>query len=166
MAKSIAEGPKAYHMSALNDFWNIFVLPSLEDWERHPTCIRRATIALCELDNLTEHFLQHQSPGTTRPQVAAAREELGRVHSYLALARDIHDTHKHGALTRKTATISKAQRPSVKHSGGALLNVSPLNSFAFNEPPAAVLIIIDDGGHSHDLTSIIKQCRDHWKREL
>src|SRR5215212_3450971 len=84
-----------------------FVLPAITEWRSDPLSVRRATIAICELDNLAEHLVQFKSPNISRDDLRKERDRIGASFKHLALCRDIHDTHKHGRLTRKTAMITR-----------------------------------------------------------
>jgi hypothetical protein len=95
------------HTTDPNAFFAEYVLPAIADWKRQPTSIRLATLALCELDNLCEHWLRHEAP-LTQQEVTLKRNELGKDKLFIAIARDIHDTHKHGGLNRITALIKSA----------------------------------------------------------
>jgi hypothetical protein len=39
------------------EFFDTFVLPAIEEWQLDHKNLRRAVIALCELDNLAEHVI-------------------------------------------------------------------------------------------------------------
>jgi hypothetical protein len=77
--------------------------------------ITAPTDALCQIDNLAEHAANHlaQNPGKYRDQLRQREPMLG-------IARDVHDTHKHGRLTRSNAEIKQGQRAEIVSRGGAI----------------------------------------------
>ena len=138
-------------------FWDQYVQPAIVDWCHYESDVRRATVALCELDNFAEHMLLFLDPSLAgRGMISGARDSLCARVPALGIARDIHETHKHGRLSRKTATI--VAPPDVEEvwdffpPGGDL--------------PSTELWIKDDAGSRHELSAIIWQCRDYWQAEL
>lgn len=138
-------------------FWDQFVLPAIIDWFHCEGDARRATIALCELDNFAEHMLLFLDPSlASRGMMGRARDRLCAHVAALSIARDIHDTHKHGRLSRKTAAI--VTPPVVEN----VWNPFP----PLGDLPSTELWIKDDAGKRHELSGIIWQCRDYWRAEL
>ena len=145
-------------------FFTEYVLPAIEDWKHQPTSIRLATLALCELDNLSEHWLRHEhglryGEPLMKQQVAPKRDELCRDHLFLALARDVHDTHKHGCLNRPNALIKQGQKATVGDGGAS-------GELAYGEAPGENLEIKTDEGATYDVSAVISDCRSFFGRAL
>ncbi len=126
------------------EFFETYVAPAIAEWRANPSSIRLATLALCELDNLAEHVIIHTNPRVRKGEVTQERDKLAGAKPELGLARDIHDTHKHGPLARKSASITKGQRPwSIP--GGRLEVMSP--RFGTTTINPSELVISDEQLH-------------------
>jgi hypothetical protein len=99
-------------------FFDQYVMPCVTDWELDPLNIRKALIAISQIDILADHVIIHQHPGFTRAQLANVRKATEQNSPIRLLVRDVHDTHKHGPLQRATATITTGERPKLERSGG------------------------------------------------
>lgn len=141
-------------------FFLDFVEPTVADWMAQPLGARHAIIALCEIDNLAEHFIQHTQPSLTK--VAHARDALGAMMHDLAIARDVHDTHKHGLLSRKSATITQGQKPKPGRRDGAFSEGFSAG-FQIGEP--ALVVIADDHAH-HYVDDVIQNAVTYWRAEI
>lgn len=138
-------------------FWDQFVEPAIMDWFHHEGDVRRATIALCELDNFAEHMILFKTPSLASSKgVGRERDMLRGLVPELGIARDIHDTHKHGRLSRPSATITSS--PNVD----AVWNLFP----PLGDMESIELWITDDSGRRHELRQVIWKCRDYWRGEL
>src|SRR6478752_3164028 len=97
------------------EFMKDYVLPAMSECNnaRREHTARKMTVAFCELDNLAEHFILHTSHGLASALVGQERTKLGEAHPIVALARDIHDTHKHGKLKARkfVRVVSQGQKP-------------------------------------------------------
>src|SRR5262245_32156505 len=125
------------------DFWRDYVLPAIRDWENAPLNVRKATIALCELDNLTEHFIRHQKPELDKREVTAERDRLATIKQALGIARDVHDTHKHGELSRRSAQITRGQKPRVVGWGGAI-GAAPISAVPIGGSSEELVLVFDE----------------------
>jgi hypothetical protein len=146
------------------DFFNVFVSPALKVWRAEPLDIRLATNVLCELDILAEHFLQFTNPNITREQISKDRDALGASYALLAVARDVHDTHKHGRLSRRTALIRSGQRPTMVHKPG-YFRPGWYREGWYNTGKTA-LQVVQDNGVVHDVSDVIEAIVKYWEQEL
>jgi hypothetical protein len=133
--------------------------------------VRLAMLAICELDNLLERCIQQASLNLSAPQLKAKvseeRNRLGIKFPFLGVARDVHDTHKHGQLHRPSAKVSQAQKPTtVCHGGSGLLGFGSIGEGSLGEGPSEYLVIVADDGRTHELGSVIAQCEEHLKAEV
>src|SRR6478672_8352247 len=92
-------------------FLDQYVMPCVRDWQLDPLNVRKAVIAISQIDILADHVIIHQHPGFTRGQLANVRKATEQNTRIRLLVRDVHDTHKHGPLQRATATITTSERP-------------------------------------------------------
>jgi len=137
-------------------FWDQFVEPAIVDWCHYEGDVRRATIVICELDNFAEHMLLFLNPALSgRGMMGGARKELCDRVPMLGIVRDIHDTHKHGRLSRKATIVAP---PDVEKMWDLF---PPLGSL-----PSTELWIKDAAGKRYELSAIIWECRDYWRAEL
>jgi hypothetical protein len=120
-------------------FFDQYVMPCVTDWELDPLNIRKAVIAISQIDILADHVIIHQHPGFTRGQVANVRKATEQNTPIRLLVRDVHDTHKHGPLQRPTATITTGER---------------------------VLEIVQDDGTKHLVENVITDALTYWEGEL
>jgi hypothetical protein len=91
-----------------------FVLPCVKCWQLDPLNVRKAVIAISQIDILADHVIIHQHPSFTRGQLANVRKATEQNSPIRLLVRDVHDTHKHGPLQRATATITTGERPKLE----------------------------------------------------
>jgi hypothetical protein len=145
-------------------FLDQFVLPCVECWERDPLNVRKAVIAISQIDILADHVIIHQHSGFTRDQVTKLRKATEQNSPIRLLVRDVHDTHKHGPLQRATATITTGERPRLGRRGGAFqANAFQNNVFQVGTP---VLEIVQDDGTKHFVENVITDALTYWEEEL
>ena len=145
-------------------FLDQFVLPCVKCWERDPLNVRKAVIAISQIDILADQLILHQHPDFTRDQVTKLRKEMEQNSPIRLLVRDVHDTHKHGPLQRATATITTGERPKLVRSGGVFQpNVFQNNAFQVGTP---VLEIVQDDGTKHLVENVITDALTYWEGEL
>jgi hypothetical protein len=117
-------------------FFDQYVLPCVTDWELDPLNVRKALIAISQIDILADHVIIHQHPGFTRGQIANVRKATEQNSPIRLLVRDVDDTHKHGPLQRPTAPITTNGR---------------------------VLEIVQDDGTKHLVENVITDALTYWR---
>ena len=132
-------------------FFDQYVLPCVRDWQLDPLNVRKAVIAISQIDILADHVIIHQHPGFTRGQLAKVRKATEQNTRIRLLVRDVHDTHKHGPLQRATATITTSERP--------------MQNYAF-QVGTPVLEIVQDDGTKHLVENVITDALTYWEGEL
>ena len=132
-------------------FFDQYVLPCVKDWQHDPLNIRKAVIAISQIDILADHVIIHQHPSFTRGQLANVRKATEQNTPIRLLVRDVHDTHKHGPLQRATATITTSERP--------------MQNYAF-QVGTPVLEIVQDDGTKHLVENVITDALTYWEGEL
>jgi integrase len=55
-------------------FLDQYVMPCVRDWQLDPLNVRKAVIAISQIDILADHVIIHQHPGFTRVQLANVRK--------------------------------------------------------------------------------------------
>jgi hypothetical protein len=128
-------------------FFDQYVMPCVADWQDDPLNIRKAVIAISQIDILADHVIIHQHPDFNRGQVANLRKATEQNTPIRLLVRDVHDTHKHGALERPNATISGERH----------------NALQVGTP---VLEIVQDDGTKHLVENVITDALTYWEGEL
>ncbi|MER9408177.1 hypothetical protein NKI36_29670 [Mesorhizobium caraganae] len=78
------------------------------------------------------------------------------------MARDVHDTHKHGALGRKTATITQGQKPKQSRRGGAFSEAFS-SGFQIGDP---ALVVVEDDQTLHYVDDLIERAVKYWRAEI
>lgn len=132
-------------------FFDQYVLPCVRDWQLDPLNVRKAVIAISQIDILADHVIIHQHPGFTRGQLANVRKATEQNTRIRLLVRDVHDTHKHGPLQRATATITTSERP--------------MQNYAF-QVGTPVLEVVQDDGTKHLVENVITDALTYWEGEL
>jgi hypothetical protein len=132
------------------EFFDQFVVPCVKDWEEDPLNLRKAVIAISQIDILADHVIIHQHPGFTRGQLANVRKAMEQNTRIRLLVRDVHDTHKHGPLEGATATITTGER-------------FQDNVFQVGIP---ALEIVQDDGTRHLVENVIADALTYWEGEL
>jgi hypothetical protein len=132
-------------------FFDQYVMPCVTDWELDPLNIRKAVIAISQIDILADHVIIHQHPGFSRVQLQNVRKATEQNTPIRLLVRDVHDTHKHGPLQRATATITTSERP--------------MQNYAF-QVGTPVLEIVQDDGTKHLVENVITDALTYWEGEL
>jgi hypothetical protein len=138
-------------------FFDQYVMPCVTDWQLDPLNIRKAVIAISQIDILADHVIIHQHPGFNRGQLANVRKATEQNTPIRLLVRDVHDTHKHGPLEGATATITTGERPKLERRGGIF------NAFQVGTP---VLEIVQDDGTKHLVENVITDALTYWEGEL
>lgn len=145
----------------LRMFWLDFVVPALRDWRGGERNHRFASITLRELDAFAEHVLRFENPKSR--SIDSAREELRAIEPAIGIIRDLHDTHKHGVLNRRSAKISTLKKPYNQFIG-------PLGTAPFGSMPLGALTVLvrvrDDSGKSILIPDIIDRGYNYWRRYL
>ena len=144
-------------------FFDQYVLPCVTDWELDPLNIRKALIAISQIDILADHVIIHQHPDFTRVQVGNVRKATEQNTPIRLLIRDVHDTHKHGPLQRPTATITTGERPKLERRGEVFQPNVFQNLFQVGTP---VLEIVQDDGTKHLVENVITDALTYWEGEL
>ena len=158
------EVPKLWRMLNPRQFFDQFVVPCVKDWEEDPLNVRKAVIAISQIDILADHVIIHQHPGFTRGQLANVRKATELNTPIRLLVRDVHDTHKQGPLQRPTATITTGERPELERRGaGFRPNVFQNNVFQVGTP---VLEIVQDDRTKHLVENVITDALTYWEDEL
>ena len=145
-------------------FFDQYVMPCVTDWQLDPLNIRKAVIAISQIDILADHVIIHQHPGFNRGQIANVRKAVEQNTPIRLLVRDVHDTHKHGPLQRATATITTGERPKLERPGGVFQpSAFQNNVFQVGTP---VLEIVQDDGTKHRVENVITDALTYWEGEL
>ena len=148
-------------MSTPRDFYNTYVMPAKTDCEAEPGALHRAISALCHIDALAEEVWHAKlEVGSSS---AAYRDDLKVRRIELAYARDVHDIHKHGTLSRKTRVLPNGTRPEVVQVAVFQTNVFQPNVFQGGGP--SVVLILQDGNQISAL-AVIRTCVQWWDQEL
>jgi hypothetical protein len=145
-------------------FLEQFVLPCVKCWECDPLNVRKAVIAISQIDILADQVIIHQHPDFNRDQVTNLRKAAEQNSPIRLLVRDVHDTHKHGPLQRATATITTGERPKLVHSGGGF-EPNAFQNDAF-QVGTQVLEIVQDDGTKHLVENVITDALTYWEGEL
>jgi hypothetical protein len=144
-------------------FFDQYVLPCVRDWQLDPLNVRKAVIAISQIDILADHVIIHQHPGFTRGQLANVRKATEQNTPIRLLVRDVHDTHKHCPLQRPTATITTGERPKLERRGEVFQPNVFQNLFQVETP---VLEIVQDDGTKHLVENVITDALTYWEGEL
>ena len=144
-------------------FFDQYVMPCVTDWQLDPLNIRKAVIAISQIDILADHVIIHQHPGFTRVQLANVRKATEQNTPIRLLVRDVHDTHKHCPLQRPTATITTGERPKLERRGEVFQPNVFQNLFQVETP---VLEIVQDDGTKHLVENVITDALTYWEGEL
>ena len=131
-------------------FFDQFVVPCVKDWEEDPLNVRKAVIAISQIDILADNIIIHQHPDFNRGQIANVRKTTEQNTPIRLLVRDVHDTHKHGPVQGATATITTGER---------LQN----NVYQVGMP---VLEVVQDDGAKHLVENVITDALTYWEGEL
>jgi hypothetical protein len=147
-------------------FLDEFVIPAVEEWKLEPLSVRKAVIAISQIDILADQVVVHRNPGADGDQLRDLQSNARKAEKdpTLRLIRDVHDTHKHGPLGRDSATIKTGARPKKKQIGGAFqAGAFQPNAFQVGKP---ALVIVQDNGDEHLVEDVITRAMTHWEAEL
>jgi hypothetical protein len=144
------------------DFITEYVDPAIALWRQNQDVKHLAVHAITEIDVLAAVVALSIWPDEDRER--KFRDELGVREPALAVIRDAHDSHKHGALGRTTATAaSQGQRPESITKYGYFLNRMFLNS-----PPSRShhLAYVLNNGTEKPVSIMLDEGMEAWSREL
>lgn len=148
------------------DFITEYVDPAIALWRQNQDVQHLAVHAITEVDVLAAVVALSIWPerDQDRHRESEFRNELGDREPALAVIRDAHDSHKHGALGRKTATAaSQGQRPATKTKYAHFLNHMFLNS-----PPGRShhLVYVLNDGTEKPVSIMLDEGMEAWSREF
>jgi hypothetical protein len=150
------------------DFITEYVDPAIALWRQNQHVKHLAVHAITEVDVLAAivALWTRLAGRRTLPQREESefRNKLGAREPALALIRDAHDSHKHGALGRTTATAaSQGQRPKPIAKYGYFLNRMFLNG-----PPSRShhLAYVLNNGTEKPVSIMLDEAMEAWSREL
>lgn len=104
----------------------------------------------------------HRKPGATTPERTAERDRLALLEPILGVARDVHDTHKHGPLTRRSAQIIPGERARAK-----VLGFYGRGFFERHFLGGGVMLEVRlQDGTTHPVKMVLNTCLAFWDREL
>jgi len=150
-------------MSAVQEFLDRVVRPTVDDWLRNPLDERLAKQAANELNNLAERVFRHWPAGA--PDVYGAvtigeyrRKLVEHAASDFQLVWDIADAHKHVELHRPSRQVSRDDQttPGCLGFGEGGFGVG-----AFDGPELVVRL---DDGSRRALSGVISNVLAMWER--
>jgi hypothetical protein len=142
------------------------VLPTVGEWESAKLDVRKAIVALSQIDILHRalHHLAFEpdSDGRRAEAGGAVGTEPARGHppgdrNCAGRSR----TREHGLLARKGTRIKLGQRPEEASSGHLLF--APLGAVAIGGSISELAIVLDDGGQVW-VPGIVGNCMDFWEK--
>ena len=142
-------------------FLDQFVAPTVEEWRRDSLNVRKTVIAISQIDILMDQVVAHTSGligNELRNRQSDERSKM--TDPTICLIRDIHDTHKHGPLGRKSATIRTGEGPRkhyIRH---------PLFMLPIFRTPIPILVIVQDDGTTHFVGNVIDKAIGYWQVKL
>jgi hypothetical protein len=83
-------------------FFDQYVLPCVKDWQHDPLNIRKAVIAISQIDILADHVIIHQHPSFTRGQLANVRKATEQ-NTPILFSFEMCMTHTHTQAWPTTA---------------------------------------------------------------
>jgi hypothetical protein len=144
------------------DFITEYVDPAIALWRQNQHVKHLAVHAITEVDVLAAIVaLWTRRAGREESEF---RNKLGAREPALALIRDAHDSHKHGALGRPTATAaSQGQRPEPIAKYGYFLNRMFLNG-----PPSRShhLAYVLNNGTEKPVSIMLDEAMEAWLIQL
>ena len=144
------------------DFITEYVDPAITLWRQNQDVKHLAIHAITEIDVLAAVVALWICPEGIRE--GKFRDELGRREPALAVIRDAHDSHKHGALGRTTATAaSQGQRPEPITKYGYFLNHMFLNG---PRSRYSYLAYVLNDGTEKRVSIMLDEGMEAWSREL
>jgi hypothetical protein len=152
------------------DTFNTYVRPALQDCEAEPGALHRAVSALCHIDVLAEEVWRATKANQPRGGKRKYRRSLAHQCIELGYAWDIHDFHKHGALTEDRAPIlPNGRRPRViiVRRRPPMQVIQPgayIHVFQTGGTPTVMLELPD--GKPLRALEVIKRCVEWWDAEL
>jgi hypothetical protein len=145
-----------------------YVDPALALWRKDQNAKHLAAHTIAQIDVLAEIValwtLLAGRRTLGRDEARKFRDCLGVRQPALAIIRDAHDSHKHGALDRITArAISQGQRPEVATGYGIFLDVTPLDG---PPTPLIFLVLVLNDGTEKRVDTLLREAMEAWGREL
>ncbi|MBN9335288.1 hypothetical protein [Devosia sp.] len=141
-------------------FKQTFVDPSFHLWKANHLVVHLAVHAASQIDIMAEVVAKHQGQ-----PLGQYKKSLCSRRPALQVMCDIHDNHKHGAVTRyiELRTATKGQRPEE-----VLLRGHFFGKWNFGSPMTAyrALRFLADDGTSHDLSKLLIVAHSAWDDEL
>jgi hypothetical protein len=144
-------------------FFEQHVMPSYQEWLRHPSDKRLAKSAVQEVNNLAAHVFLYWKERDPSEVYGAVREgdyrkELAaRECADFALARDVAEAHKHAELTRTPRLVTRYDQTAAPGWGRGSYGKGPYGG---------QLVVTLDDGTDRPLTEIMKNVIDMWERLL
>jgi hypothetical protein len=136
-----------------------YVDPAIALWRKTPDVKHLAVHAITQVDVLAEMVALW-----TSQNVRQFRDDLGAREPALKIIRDAHNSHKHGALDRKTAVAaSQGQRPETLTGYGYFAD-----HWFLNDLPTRYnyLAFVQDDGTEKPVSIMLDEAMEAWKREL
>ena len=150
------------------DFITEYVQPTIALWRENQNIKHLAVHAITEVDVLAEIVALWTLLAGRRTldqgEASRFRDELGAREPTLLVIRDAHDSHKHGALDRKTATAaSQGQRPEPITKYGYFLD-----HMFLDHPPIRYnyLALALNDGTEKPVSIMLDEAMEAWTREL
>ena len=145
-----------------------YVEPAIALWRTDRNVKHLAVHAITQIDVLAEIValwtLLAGRQTLPRDEASKFRNDLGVREPALAIVRDVHDSHRHGVLDRKTATrVSQGQRPEAVTKHGFFLDVTHLGGPL---TPYDVLVITLNDGTEKRVDTLLHEAMEAWDREL
>jgi hypothetical protein len=146
-------------------FFEQHVMPSYEEWLRHPLDKRLAKSAVQEANNLAAHVFLHWKNRDPSKVYGAEREGqyrdelVTRECPDFALVRDVAEAHKHVKLERKSRLITRYDQTAVKDT------VFEEGVFEEGIFEGEILVTLDDGS-TRPLAEILGNVMTMWGRLL
>ena len=143
-----------------DEFRKEYVEPAAEHWRQNLLVTHLAANAIAQVDALADVvWIAQGRPG----RVSDFREDLGQREPAIAVVRDACDSHKHGALRRKSATHVSDERPSLTFRYGYVIGQSAIGSMPIH---FTVLAIRKLDGTEQAVANILFEAMQAWRREF
>lgn len=150
-------------MASARDFFDIFVLPAVEDWRADTSSIRKAMDVACHINALADHYWHEHSsvdPGRIDDQVDSPgqfRRHLCDQHVELASIRDIADAHKHCELDRANRRLTSNTQAHIRSMGWG---EAEYGIAEFGE--AHAMVVSFDDGTAENFARIVWDAVEIW----
>jgi hypothetical protein len=156
-------------MSTPSQYFEDFVLPNIEAWEKAPLCEWKAQNAINELNNMAERYWHYwkdldRSKIYETKTVGRFRQHLCHRSPWFKLLLDIAEAHKHVRLDRKPRIVTNSSQTGLGHTGGALAGLG-LASGPIGGGTTGLLVRLNDGS-SRDLMFVITNVTLMWRQMI